>query len=460
MAKTTLIESEVEVPRTWYNILPDLPRKLPPMINPATGEKIKPRDLEMLFPKSLVEQEFSGKRFIKIPEEVREIYATYRPTPLNRARRLEKYLKTPAKIYYKYEGVSATGSHKVNTALAQAYYNSREGVERLTTETGAGQWGSALAFASNIFGIDLTVFMVKVSYNQKPLRRVIMEIFGAKVVPSPSTLTEAGKKILEIDPDTSGSLGIAISEAIEFAVKNENTKYSLGSVLNHVLLHQTVIGEEALTQMRSIDEYPDVVIGCVGGGSNFAGLAYPFYREMIDKKLETKFIAIESTAAPSLTKGEFIYDFGDTARLTPLLKMYSLGHQFVPNPIHAGGLRYHGSAPTLSILKEEGYVEARAYNQVDVMEAATLFSRLEGIIPAPESAHAVKGAMEIAKEAKKKGEEITILFNLSGHGLLDLSAYDEFLKGRLQPYEMEPEKIKRFVEETKRAIKNMGINAD
>ena len=445
MSKQKIEALDVEIPRKWYNINPDLPSEMPPIINPVTKEPVKPSELEVLFPKKLIEQEISIRRFIEIPNEVREIYSTYRPTPLRRAERLEKYLKTPAKIFYKYEGVSATGSHKVNTSIAQAYYNAREGVEKLTTETGAGQWGSALAFACNMFELDLTVFMVKISYIQKPLRRILMNIFGAEVIPSPSEITETGRKILKSDPTTPGSLGIAISEAIEMAVNNDNVKYSLGSVLNHVLLHQTVIGEEALNQMKALEEYPDYVLGCVGGGSNFAGLAYPFYREKIEKKLDTRFIAVESTACPSLTKGEYLYDFGDTAGMTPLIKMYTLGHNFIPNPIHAGGLRYHGSAPTLSILKNHGYVESIAYNQVEVMEAANLFARTEGIVPAPESAHAIKGAIDVALDAKEKDEEITILFNLSGHGFFDLQAYDEFLNGNLTPYELDKHKIQEFI---------------
>ena len=430
-----LTDPQEIIPKNWYNIIPDLPSELPPMLNPATKEPVKPADLEALFAKKLVEQEFSKKRFIPIPKEVLEAYSAYRPTPLKRAKKLEEYLKTPARIYYKYEGATPTGSHKINTALPQAYYNAVEGISRLTTETGAGQWGSALAYATNVFGLDLLVFMVKISYLQKPLRKIIMRLFGAEVVPSPSELTESGRKVLQEDPDSTGSLGIAISEAIEFAVKNDDTKYALGSVLNHVLLHQTIIGEEALVQMKLLEEEPNYVVGCVGGGSNFAGLAYPFYRYSREKKLDVKLVAVESTAAPSLTKGEYTYDFGDTSELTPLIKMYTLGHKFIPSPIHAGGLRYHGAAPTLSLLKKHGFVESLAYNQVEVLEAASIFAKLEGIIPAPDSAHTIKAVFDLALEAKRNGEERVILFNLSGHGLLDLNAYEEFLDGKLEPYE-------------------------
>ncbi|MEM0094094.1 MAG: TrpB-like pyridoxal phosphate-dependent enzyme [Thermofilum sp.] len=438
---------ENEMPRQWYNILPDLPEKLPPMLNPASGEPLPKEALYRLFPKSLVEQEFSEERFISIPPEVLDVYLLWRPTPLVRARRLEEALRTPAKIYFKFEGVSPPGSHKPNTAVAQAYFNAREGVERLTTETGAGQWGSALAFATNLFGLKCTVYMVRASYEQKPLRRVLMNLWGAEVIPSPSERTKAGRSVLESDPRHPGSLGIAISEAIEDALTHENTRYSLGSVLNHVLLHQTVIGLEAARQMEIAGDFPDYVVGCVGGGSNFAGLAYPFYYLVKSGKApkETRFVAVEPTACPSMTKGIYTYDFGDTARLTPLLKMYTLGHDYVPPPIHAGGLRYHGAAPSLSLLVKHGAVEPVAYNQVEVLEAAALFARTEGFVPAPESAHAIKAVVDLAVEARKRGEERVILFNLSGHGLLDLQAYREFLEGKLPAYEYPKEKVEESI---------------
>ncbi|MDK2383873.1 MAG: TrpB-like pyridoxal phosphate-dependent enzyme [Candidatus Korarchaeota archaeon] len=424
-------QDESLLPDKWYNIVPDLPRPLPPPRRPD-GEILDPRDLEAIFPRSLIQQELSAERFIAIPEELREAYLELgRPTPLIRARRLEGRLGTPARIYYKYEGVMPTGSHKINTALAQAYYNAREGVERLTTETGAGQWGSALSLAASIYGLRLRVYMVRVSYEQKPYRRVLMETYGAEVVPSPSRLTEAGRRVLEEDPGNPGSLGIAISEAVEDAATHEDTKYSLGSVLNHVLLHQTVIGEEALRQMEMLGEEPDYVVGCVGGGSNYAGLAYPFMREKLRGRLNAEFIAVEPRAAPTMTRGRVAYDYGDSAGLTPLLRMHTIGHRYVPPPIHAGGLRYHGLAPTLTVLVEEGLVRPRAYRQTEVFEAAVLFARAEGIVPAPESAHAVKAVIDLALEAKRRSEERVILFNLSGHGLLDLAGYEDYLAGRL-----------------------------
>ncbi len=427
------------LPDKWYNILPDLPEPLPPPRKPD-GSIVTPKDLEPIFPRALIEQEMSTERWIPIPEEVRRIYLEMgRPTPLFRARRLEEALDTPAKIYYKYEGVLPTGSHKINTALAQAYYNKLEGTRRLTTETGAGQWGSALALAGAVFGLKVRVYMVKVSYMQKPYRRIVMQTYGAEVIPSPSPYTEAGRRILEQDPDNPGSLGIAISEAIEDALKHPDTKYSLGSVLNHVLLHQTVIGLEAKKQMEELGEYPDVVIGAVGGGSNYAGLSYPFVYDRLRGKTETEFIAVEPRAAPSMTRGEYRYDFGDTAGLTPLLKMHTIGHRYVPPPIHAGGLRYHGVAPTMSVLVKHGIIKPVAYKQTEVFEAAVFFARTEGIIPAPESAHAVKAAIDAALEAKKRGEKKVILFNLSGHGLLDLKGYEDYLEGRLK--DAEPEKI-------------------
>ncbi len=420
------------LPKQWYNIQPDLPERIPPPLKP-NGEPVKPSELEQLFAKKLVEQEISLERFIDIPEDLRIKYLELgRPTPLYRARRLEEKLNTPAHIYYKFEGVMPTGSHKINTALAQAYYNKLEGVQRLTTETGAGQWGSALALATAFYGLKLRVYMVKSSYLQKPYRRILMEIYGAEVVPSPSNLTDAGRSILDKDPENPGSLGIAISEAIEDAVKSENTKYSLGSVLNHVLLHQTIIGLEAKKQMEFFDEYPDIVVGCVGGGSNIAGLSYPFLYDRLRGKTNTEFIAVEPLAAPSMTRGKYRYDYGDAAGLTPLIKMYTLGHRFIPPPIHAGGLRYHGVAPSLSILVKHGYVKPVAYEQREVFKAAVFFARTEGIVPAPESAHAVKAVIDLAKQAKRRNEKVTILFNLSGHGLLDLQGYDDYLYGRLE----------------------------
>jgi len=445
---------EEEIPKQWYNILPDLPKLLPPPLHPVTGKPLTVKDLEPIFPKSLILQEMSSNRWIPIPDEVLEIYKLWRPTPLIRAIRLEKFLGTPAKIYYKYEGVSPPGSHKPNTAVAQAYYNFKEGVKRLTTETGAGQWGSALAFSTMLFGLKATIYMVKISYEQKPYRKTLMQIWGGEVIPSPSSRTESGKKILEKDPDNPGSLGIAISEAVEDAAKNVDTKYSLGSVLNHVLLHQTIIGQEALKQLESINEYPDIVIGCVGGGSNFAGLAYPFYYMNSSKKSDKKarLLAVEPKACPSMTKGEYLYDFGDTAGLTPLVKMYTLGHNFIPPPIHAGGLRYHGAAPSLSLLKNEGIVESVAYNQVEVFTAAHIFAKTEGIVIAPETAHAVKAVIDKAIEAKEKNKEITILFNLSGHGLLDLSSYEKYLKKELLPYKYPEEKIRENIERVKESL--------
>lgn len=457
MTKKYIID-ETELPKEWYNILPDLPEALPPPLSPLTGKPVKPEELEAIFPKEIVRQEVSNERFVPIPEEVREVYSIWRPTPLIRATRLERALKTPAKIYFKYEGVSPPGSHKPNTAVAQAYYNMKEGVERLTTETGAGQWGSALAFATNFFGLKLTVYMVKASYLQKPYRAILMKIWGAEVFPSPSDRTKTGREILSKDPENPGSLGIAISEAIEDAVTHEKTKYSLGSVLNHVLMHQTVIGLEAIRQMELTGDFPDYVVGCVGGGSNFAGLSYPFYMLVHDRKAPKKvnFIAVEPTAAPSLTKGEYIYDFGDTAGLTPLLKMYTLGHDFIPPPIHAGGLRYHGAAPTLSLLKKHGIFSSVAYDQVSVFQAADMFAKTEGIVPAPESAHAIKAVIDIALEARQKGEEKVILFNLSGHGLLDLAAYADFYQGKLPAYEYPLERVQESIQRLKAYLATLG----
>lgn len=431
MENRAFLLDQEELPTRWYNVLSDLDRPLEPPLDPRTRQPLSPEALAALFPRACIEQEMATDRFIDIPDEVLEVYRLWRPTPLYRAVRLERVLGTPAHIYYKYEGASPTGSHKTNTAVAQAYYNKAEGVKRLTTETGAGQWGSALAFACQAFGLGLTVFMVKISYQQKPYRKAMIELYGGEIVPSPSTRTEAGRNVLASDPDSPGSLGIAISEAIEEAVAT-GAKYSLGSVLNHVLLHQTVIGLEALAQMELAGEYPDAVVGCVGGGSNFAGLALPFYHDSRKRGRRVEFLAAEPTACPTITQGEVRYDYGDTAEMTPLLKMHTLGHDFVPPPIHAGGLRYHGMAPIVTRLVEEGVVRPVAYDQVDVFGDAVLFARAEGIIPAPETAHAVHAAMELAREAAERDEKKTILIGFSGHGHFDMSAYQAFLAGSLQ----------------------------
>jgi tryptophan synthase beta chain len=406
---------------------------------------VGPEAFEEIFPEGIIHQEVTAEPYVAIPEEVREIYALWRPTPLFRARRLEKALGTPAHIYYKYEGGSPAGSHKPNTAVPQAFYNKQEGVRRLTTETGAGQWGSSLAFACRQMNLECTVYMVRVSYGQKPYRRIMMETYGATVHPSPTDLTQAGRNILEDDPDSSGSLGIAISEAVEDAATHVDAKYSLGSVLNHVLLHQTVIGQEALEQMELTGEYPDVVVGCVGGGSNFGGIAFPFIRENLRGGRDTKILAVEPASCPTLTKGRYVYDFGDTAGTTPMMKMYTLGHTFVPSGIHAGGLRYHGDSPIVSALVHEGLVEARAYAQNPTFEAGVLFARTEGIIPAPEVTHAIKATVDLALEAKEAGEERVILFNLCGHGHFDLSAYEQYLAGELVDLEYSEEDIDRAV---------------
>jgi len=439
---TKILLDESELPTHWYNIAADLPKAPPPPLHPGTHQPIGPEALAPLFPMELIKQEVSKEREIAIPDEVREVYKLWRPTPLIRARRLERALDTPAHIYFKYEGVSPVGSHKPNTAVAQAYYNKQEGVTRLATETGAGQWGSALAMACNFFGIELKVYMVKVSFEQKPYRRSMMRVFGADVVPSPSPDTDAGRAILAETPDSPGSLGIAISEAVEDAAKRDDTKYSLGSVLNHVLMHQTVIGQEALRQMAIADEYPDVVIGCTGGGSNFAGLAFPFMREKLAGEKDTRFVAAEPEACPSLTKGEYRYDFGDTAGTTPLIKMFTLGHTFIPEGIHAGGLRYHGMANLICELYDQGFIEARAYMQNAVFDAAVRFARCEGIVPAPESAHAILAAIEEAEACKQSGERKTILFNLSGHGYFDMTAYDNYLAGNLQDFAYPAQRVK------------------
>ncbi|MCA1718983.1 MAG: TrpB-like pyridoxal phosphate-dependent enzyme [Actinobacteria bacterium] len=445
MEPTKFLLDEKALPESWYNIVPDLPFELAPPLNPATQEPVGPEAFEEIFPEGIIRQEVTAEPYVRIPEEVREIYALWRPTPLFRARRLEKALDTPAHIYYKYEGGSPAGSHKPNTAVPQAFYNKQEGVRRLTTETGAGQWGSSLAFACRQMDLECTVYMVRVSYGQKPYRRIMMETYGATVHPSPTDLTQAGRNILEDDPDSPGSLGIAISEAVEDAATHGDAKYSLGSVLNHVLLHQTVIGQEAIEQMELAGEYPDVVVGCVGGGSNFGGIAFPFIRENLRGGRDTKILAVEPASCPTLTKGRYVYDFGDTAGTTPMMKMYTLGHTFVPSGIHAGGLRYHGDSPIISALVHEGLVEARAYAQNPTFEAGVLFARTEGIIPAPEVTHAIKATLDLALEAKEAREEKVILFNLCGHGHFDLSAYEQYLAGELVNLEYSEEDIDRAV---------------
>jgi len=442
MTQHKYLLQEKDLPTQWYNILADLPSPLPPPIHPATHEPIGPEALAPLFPMALIQQEVSTDRFIDIPDEVLDAYRLYRPTPLHRAVRLEKALDTPAHIYYKYEGASPAGSHKPNTALAQAYYNKQAGINKLTTETGAGQWGSALAMGCAFFGLELKVYMVKVSYHQKPYRRVMMETWGAQVVSSPTPDTQAGRAILEQDPDSPGSLGIAISEAAEDAATKDDTNYSLGSVLNHVLLHQTVVGQEAIKQMEMAGDYPDVVIGCIGGGSNYAGLAIPFMRDRLVGGKSTRFLAAEPEACPSVTRGEYAYDFGDTAATTPLLLMHTLGHTFIPPGIHAGGLRYHGMAPIISKLCADGHMEARAFHQNAAFQAAVQFARAEGIIPAPETAHAICCAVDEALAAREAGDKRVILFNFSGHGLLDLAAYEAFLAGKLEDYAYPADKIK------------------
>jgi len=438
---TKVLLNENEMPTHWYNIQADLPQPLPPVLHPGTGKPIGPQDLAPIFPMALIMQEVSQERYIEIPDEVQAIYKLWRPTPLYRAYRLEKALGTPAKIYYKYEGVSPAGSHKPNTAIAQAYYNKKEGVKRIATETGAGQWGSALALGCNFFGLECKVYMVKVSYQQKPYRRIMMETWGAKVIPSPSQETKGGRSILEQDPDSPGSLGIAISEAVEDAAGRDDTKYSLGSVLNHVILHQTVVGLETKKQLEKIDVYPDIIVGCVGGGSNFGGLVMPFVKDKIEKRSKVQIIAVEPEACPSITKGLYAYDFGDTVGLAPLIKMYTLGHTFVPPRIHAGGLRYHGMAPIVSHLHRLKLIEARAVHQSAVFTSAVQFARAEGILPAPEPAHAIKVVIDEALACKKTGQAKTIVLGLSGHGHFDLGAYDEYFSGKLQDYEYPKDKV-------------------
>jgi tryptophan synthase beta chain len=443
---TKIVLSEQDMPTHWYNINADLPAagvELPPPLHPGTLKPIGPDDLAPLFPMALIAQEVSTERYIEIPDEVQDILKLWRPTPLYRARRWEKALGTPARIYYKYEGVSPSGSHKTNTAVPQVYYNKQEGVKRITTETGAGQWGSALSFACQAFGIECKVYMVKISYEQKPYRKLLMQTWGATVVPSPSNQTNAGRSILAANPDSTGSLGIAISEAVEEAATRDDTKYALGSVLNHVLLHQTVIGQEVIKQLEVAgSDWPDVVIGCTGGGSNFGGFAFPFLHENIVNGKKTRIVAVEPAAAPSLTRGVYAYDFGDTAAMTPLIKMHTLGHDFVPAPIHAGGLRYHGMSAQVSAIKEAGLIEAVAVKQRSIFEAALSFTRAEGILPAPEPSHAVYKAMEEALACKESGEAKTIVFNLCGHGHFDLAAYEGYLAGRLSDYEFSDDDMK------------------
>jgi len=438
---------ESKMPKTWYNIAADLPKPLSPPLHPGTLKPVGPDDLAPLFPMALIGQEVSQDKEIEIPEPVREIYKQWRPSPLHRARKLEKFLDTPAKIYYKYEGVSPTGSHKPNTAVAQAFYNKEEGTKKITTETGAGQWGSSLAFACSIFGIELDVYMVKVSFEQKPYRKLIMQTYGARCVASPSSETESGKAILAKDPNSTGSLGIAISEAVEMAAKDKNTKYSLGSVLNHVLLHQTIVGNETLLQMEMAGDYPDILVGCTGGGSNFSGLVFPFLGEKFREKKNTRVIACEPKSCPSLTKGKYVYDFGDTGRLTPLVKMHTLGSQFIPPATHFGGLRYHGMAPMVSHLKEMGAIEARAYGQKECFEAGVNFAKAEGIVPAPEATHAVKGTIEAALECKKNGKGKTILFNLCGHGHFDMKAYGDYFDNKLEEDKYDEAGVNKALEE-------------
>jgi tryptophan synthase beta chain len=447
MEPTKLLLGIDDIPKNWYNIQHDLPEPLPPYLDGKTMKPLSPEPLLRVFAKECVMQEVSQDEYIPIPEEVREAYSFLgRPTPLYRAKRLEKQLGTPAKIFYKREDLNPVGSHKPNTAIAQAFYHSKEGTQRLTTETGAGQWGSALALSTALFGIQCTVYMTRSSFYQKPYRKTLMEVYEAKVFPSPSDQTNVGKGFLAKDPEHPGSLGIAISEAVEDCVTHENTKYSLGSVLNHVLLHQSVIGQEAMAQMRQLDLEPDYVVGCIGGGSNYSGLAYPFMRERLRGKSTTEFVAAEPKAVPSTTKGEYRYDYGDTAEILPLAKMYTVGHTYQCPPIHGGGLRYHGKAPSLCMLVNKGYVKSRAYSQGEIMDAGLLFARSEGLVAAPETNHAIKATIDIALECKSKNEKRVILFNYSGHGLLDLMAYEDKISGKLQDFEADSGLIKRSLE--------------
>ncbi len=449
MELTKVLLDEREIPRNWYNILADMPNRPQPPRHPGTGQVLGPEALEPLFPMELIMQEVSQEPEVAIPEEVLDILTLWRPTPLHRARNFEKALGTPARIYYKNEGVSPPGSHKPNTAVAQAYFNKKAGTRRITTETGAGQWGSALAFACNMLGIECKVYMVRISYDQKPYRRSMIQTWGAQVIPSPSNMTECGRKMLARDPESLGSLGLAISEAVEEAASREDTKYSLGSVLNHVLLHQTIIGQEAKAQMAKVGDYPDVVIGCHGGGSNLGGISLPFVRDKINGK-DVDILAAEPAACPTLTKGIMTYDFGDTEGLTCLLPMYTLGHSFMPSGIHAGGLRYHGAAPIISQLLKDSLIRAEAYTQTGVFDAAVTFARTEGVIPAPESAHAIKAVVDEAMKAKEEGKAKAILFNLSGHGHFDMAAYDAYFSGSLHDYEYPAEMVKKALEEIPR----------
>ncbi|MGC9965012.1 MAG: TrpB-like pyridoxal phosphate-dependent enzyme [Syntrophobacteraceae bacterium] len=442
MEQIKVVLADNEIPRQWYNILSDMPTPMSPPLHPGTGKPVGPEDLAPIFPMNLIEQEVSSARWIDIPEPVIEKYLLWRPTPLCRARNFEKLLGAPVKIYYKYEGASAPGSHKPNSAIAQAYYNKVFGIKRLSTETGAGQWGSALAMACAMFGLECRVFMVKISYEQKPYRRLMMATWGAECLSSPSETTGAGRKYLAEHPDSPGSLGIAISEAVEDAVRNKDSRYSLGSVLNHVLLHQTIIGLEAQKQLEKLGEYPDVVMGCVGGGSNFGGISLPFVRDKIHGK-QISIVAAEPTSCPTLTRGPFAYDFGDTAMTTPLLPMHTLGHDFQPEPIHAGGLRYHGMSPIVSHLLRQGIIEARAFDQLETFSAGVKWARSEGVIPAPETNHVIAAVIQEAERAKEEGKEKVILFNFSGHGIIDLSAYDAFLTGKLTQHKLTDEEIQR-----------------
>lgn len=443
--QTKILLSEDQIPRQWYNIIPDMPGPLAPVINPQTLKPIAPEDMLPIFPMSLIEQEMSNQRWIDIPDKVREIYKLWRPSPLFRAHRLEQALGTPAKIYYKYEGVSPAGSHKPNSAIPQAYYNKEAGIRRLATETGAGQWGASLSLACSMFGLECTIYMVKVSCTQKPYRKSMMQLWGASVIPSPSEFTNAGRSILAHDPDNMGSLGIAISEAVEDAATHADTNYALGSVLNHVCLHQTVIGQEAREQLKIAGDYPDVVIACCGGGSNFAGLAFPFIADRASGK-DVRCLAVEPASCPTLTKGVYAFDYGDTAKMAPISMMYTLGHDFMPPGIHAGGLRYHGESPLISQLYHAGQIEAKAYKQNACFEGAVLFAKHEGIVPAPESSHAVRAAIDEAVLAKEEGKERTILFGLSGHGQLDMGAYDAFLSGNLEDFEYSSEMVQQSLE--------------
>ncbi len=439
---TKVLLGEEAIPRQWYNIVADMPEKPSPYVNPHTKKLLSPSEMEAIFPRSIIEMETTTERYVDIPDEVRELYKQFRATPLHRARMLEKALDTPARIYYKYEGGNATGSHKLNTALAQAFCNKAVGRKRIATETGAGQWGSAIAMACKHFGMECTVYMVKVSLDQKPYRRLLMETFGAEVLSSPSNRTEAGRDILRTDPNCSGSLGIAIGEAVEDASSREDTSYSLGSVLNHVLLHQTVIGLEAKAQLESIDEYPDVIFACAGGGSNFGGIAFPFLHDKFTSGKKVRCVAVEPVNCPTLTKGVFAFDYGDTAKLVPISEMYTLGHDFIPSGIHAGGLRFHGESPLVSKLYHHGHIEAMAYKQNEVFEAAIQFAHTEGIVPAPESAHAIRAAVDEALRCKESGEAKTILFGLSGNGYFDMMSYDRYLSGELVDTEFDAEDIK------------------